>query len=65
MMWALELLQKNKAHTGAYVLLIVLGFGGYSELLLELGELRAEVKYQTETIDRMAEEYGKLTEICN
>jgi len=37
--------------------LIVSGVGGYTNLLLELGELRAEVRFQAEAIDSLVDEY--------
>jgi len=37
--------------------LIISTVGGYTNLLLELGELRAEVKFQSETIGHLVDEY--------
>jgi len=37
--------------------LIVSAVGGYTNLLLELGELRAEVRFQSDTIDHLVDEY--------
>jgi len=45
--------------------LITAGVGGYTNLLLELGQLRAEVDYQTKLIDTLTGEYGKLYDICS
>jgi len=39
--------------------LIISGVGGYTNLLLELGQLRAEVQFQSDTIDHLVDEYGK------
>jgi len=35
--------------------LITAGVGGYTNLLLELGELRAEVQFQSDTIDHLVD----------
>jgi len=43
--------------------LLIAGVGGYTNLLLELGELRAEVKYQTRVIDNLANEYAHCVEL--
>jgi len=37
--------------------IIISSVGGYTNLLLELGELRAEVKFQSETIGHLVDEY--------
>jgi len=37
--------------------LIIAGATGYTNLLLELGELRAEVQFQSDTIDHLVDEY--------
>ena len=47
----LSLLRDNKA----IVVLIVLGVGGYTEILLELGESRATIKYQDQALEELTE----------
>ena len=47
----LSLLKDNKA----IVVLIVLGVGGYTDILLELGELRSTVKYQEQALEELTE----------
>ena len=47
----IALLKDNKA----IVILIVLGAGGYTDILLELGELRATVQYQEMALDDLTE----------
>jgi len=52
----LALLSQNKGHVAAYLILIAMGVAGYTDLLLELGELRATEKYQTIIIHDLTEE---------
>ncbi len=47
----ISLLKDNKA----IVALIVLGAGGYTDILLELGELRATEKYQQQALTELTE----------
>jgi len=57
----LSLLASNKHHVAAYLVLIAMGVAGYTNLLLELGELRATVKYQEQVVNYLTD---KLAE-CN
>lgn len=52
----LQLLMANKGHTAAYLILIAMGVAGYTDLLLELGELRATDMYQTSIIANLTEQ---------
>jgi len=52
----LSLLSANKGHAAAYLVLIAMGVAGYTDLLLELGELRATEKYQTEIINHLTDQ---------
>jgi len=65
-MGILTALLNNKAHLSGYTILIVMLLTAYftantsiNELSLEVGELRAEVKYQAQVIDRLTAEYGQ------
>jgi len=49
----LALLSANKSHTAAYLIIITMGVAGYTDLLLELGELRATEQYQSIIIERL------------
>jgi len=51
----LQLLAKNKGHAYAYVILIIAGATGYTNLLLELGALRAETHYQEQAIQALTD----------
>ena len=51
----IALLNANKGHAAAYLILIAMGVAGYTNLLLELGELRATDKYQTHIIDQLTD----------
>jgi hypothetical protein len=56
----LNLLKQNKGHAGAYTLLIIAGISGYTDIILELGQLRAAVEYKEQTIDRITDEYAAM-----
>ena len=47
----LPLLANNKGHVAAYLIVLVMGVAGYTDLLLELGQLRAETSYQAQMIE--------------
>jgi len=54
----LALLSANKGHTAAYAIIIAMGVAGYTNLLLELGQLRATDQYQTIIITQMTDQLG-------
>jgi len=68
-MGILTTLLSNKAHLSGYTILIVMLLTAYftantsiNELSLEVGELRAEVRYQAKVIDTLTLEIGKRVE---
>lgn len=52
----IELLKDNKGHAAAYVVLILSGVAGYTDLLIEHGRLQASVEYQQQAIDLLSDQ---------
>ncbi len=44
--------------------LLISGVGGYTNLLLELGELRSDVRHYEETITQLSDRIYELEEKC-
>jgi len=63
----IEKIKENagKLHIAAYSALIIAGVGGYTDLLLELGELRSDVKHYEQTINSLVDENADLEEKCD
>jgi len=62
----------NKGHVAGYATLLVMVVAAYitqasaiQKLSLEVGELRAETTYKTETIQKLTKSYGQLFERCD
>ena len=63
----IEKIKENagKLHIAAYSALIIAGVGGYTDLLLELGELRSDVKHYEQTINDLVDEQEELEKKCD
>jgi len=57
-----KLLATNKGHVAAYLIVLAMGVAGYTDLLLEIGELRATDTYSSYIIQDLTDEIAKCEE---
>ena len=58
-----KLLASNKGHVAAYLVVIAMGVAGYTDLLLEIGELRATETYSTYIIQDLTDDLNKCGDL--